>query len=57
MVEKIGDYGRGLKPPSYLEARVTYLKREVNNVTLLLEKYKKGVDEKWMYFDVGWVVI
>ena len=41
MIEKIGDYGRGLKPPSYYEARVTYLKSEVNNVTLMLEKYKK----------------
>ena len=41
MVEKIVDYGRGLKPPSYHEARVAYLTREVNNVTLMLEKYKK----------------
>ena len=41
MVEKIGAYGRGLKPQSYHEARVTYLKREVNNVTSMLKKYKK----------------
>ena len=41
MVEKIGEYGRGLKPPSYHEARVTFLKKEVDNVNLILEKYKK----------------
>ena len=41
MVETIGNYGRGLKPLSYHETRVTYLKKEVNNLTLMLEKYKK----------------
>lgn len=46
MVEKIGEYGRGLKPPSYYEARVTFLKKEVDNVNLILEKYKKEW-KKW----------
>ena len=41
MVEKIDEYGRGLKPPSYHEARVTFLKKEVDSVNLILEKYKK----------------
>ena len=41
MMETIGEYGRGLKPSSYHEARVTFLKKEVDNVNLILEKYKK----------------
>ncbi|KAJ0080482.1 hypothetical protein Patl1_24494 [Pistacia atlantica] len=36
----VGDYGRGLKPPTYHEARVSYLKREVDLVEEKLGKYK-----------------
>ncbi|XP_031276747.1 uncharacterized protein LOC116135180 [Pistacia vera] len=36
----VGDYGRGLKPPTYHEARVSYLKREVDLVGEKLGKYK-----------------
>ena len=39
-VQSIGEYGKGLKPPSYHEVRVTFLKKEVNNVNITLEKYK-----------------
>ncbi|XP_050222226.2 uncharacterized protein LOC126672323 [Mercurialis annua] len=41
MLDTVGEYGRGLKPPSYHEARVTYLKKEVESVNSMLEKYKK----------------
>ncbi|KAJ0014206.1 hypothetical protein Pint_20429 [Pistacia integerrima] len=36
----VGDYGRGLKPPTCHEARVSYLKREVDLVGEKLGKYK-----------------
>ncbi|KAL6584924.1 hypothetical protein OROMI_004213 [Orobanche minor] len=41
MLEKVGEYGRGLKGPSYHEARVTYLKKEIEHVHGDLDKYKK----------------
>lgn len=41
MVTSIGDYGRGLKPPTYHEVRVSYLKKEVDLVHEGLEVYKK----------------
>ena len=41
MVQMIGDFGRGLDPPSYHEMRVTYLKKEVDYTKALLEDYKK----------------
>lgn len=31
MIQKIGEFGRGLKPPSYHEMRVTFLKKEVES--------------------------
>lgn len=37
----VGEYGKGLKPPSYHEVRVTYLKKEVERVEEGLEKYKQ----------------
>ncbi|GKC47174.1 SCAN domain-containing protein, partial [Tanacetum coccineum] len=40
MVQMIGDYGRGLDPPSYHEMRVTFLKKEVDYTKSLLEEYK-----------------
>nr|GEZ05088.1 hypothetical protein [Tanacetum cinerariifolium] len=40
MVQMIGEYGRGLDPPSYHEMRVTFLKKEVNYTKSLLEEYK-----------------
>ncbi|KAJ9556860.1 hypothetical protein OSB04_011474 [Centaurea solstitialis] len=39
----VGEYGKGLKLPSYHEARVTYLKKEVDCVEEGLNKYK----EEW----------
>ncbi|XP_052187762.1 uncharacterized protein LOC127798293 [Diospyros lotus] len=41
MMEAVGEYGKGLKLPSYHEARVTFFKKEVDNVNSMLEKYKK----------------
>ncbi|KAG5562353.1 hypothetical protein RHGRI_005178 [Rhododendron griersonianum] len=39
-VQSIGEYGKGLKPPSYHEVKVTFLKKEVDNVHSTLDKYK-----------------
>ncbi|KAL7608742.1 hypothetical protein Lser_V15G11849 [Lactuca serriola] len=39
----VGEYGKGLKLPSYHEARVTYLKKEVECVEKGLNEYK----EEW----------
>ncbi|GJU06396.1 ribonuclease H-like domain-containing protein [Tanacetum coccineum] len=43
MIQMVGDYGRGLDPPSYHEMRVTYLQKEVDYTKALLEDYKN----KW----------
>ncbi|XP_028100177.1 uncharacterized protein LOC114299600 [Camellia sinensis] len=43
MVKKIGDYGKGLVPPSYHEIRVTFLKKEVQETLQLLDEFK----EQW----------
>ena len=40
MIQMIGDFGRGLDPPSYHEIRVTYLKKEVDYTKAQLEEYK-----------------
>ncbi|GJX03104.1 zf-BED domain-containing protein [Tanacetum coccineum] len=40
MIQMVGDYGRGLDPPSYHEMRVTYLQKEVDYTKALLEDYK-----------------
>ena len=39
MMKSVGEYGRGLKLPSYHEARVTFLKNEIENVNECLIKY------------------
>jgi len=39
-MKSVGDYGKGLKLPSYHEARVTFLKNEVENVNKNLEMYR-----------------
>ncbi|KAJ9561078.1 hypothetical protein OSB04_006238 [Centaurea solstitialis] len=41
MVKMIGDFGRGLDPPSYHEMRVTCLKKEFDYTKALLEEYKQ----------------
>ncbi|XP_027182149.1 uncharacterized protein LOC113780554 [Coffea eugenioides] len=41
MIRKLGEYGKGLKPPSYHEMRVTFLKKEVQETLNLLNVYKK----------------
>ena len=40
MLEAVGRYGCGLKPPTYHELRVTYLKKEVAQTMELLEEFK-----------------
>lgn len=46
MLKSIGEYGRGLKQPTYHEVRVSYLKKAVDNIQASLEKYKVEW-EKW----------
>ena len=43
MVESIGQYGIGMKPPSYHEVRVLLLKGEVDNVSNMIKSY----EEEW----------
>lgn len=43
MVDMIGKYGIGLKPPSYHEVRVTFLEKEVQKMIHLIDDYK----EEW----------
>ena len=43
IVKKIGDYGKGLVPPSYHEIRETFFKKEVREILNLLEEFK----EQW----------
>ncbi|KAJ0089587.1 hypothetical protein Patl1_14272 [Pistacia atlantica] len=40
MLKLVRDYGSGLKPPTYHEARISYLKKEVDLVEEKLGKYK-----------------
>ncbi|KAK8931186.1 hypothetical protein KSP39_PZI016912 [Platanthera zijinensis] len=40
MIEAIGQHGPGMKPPSYNDIRVKYLKQEVDTTLQLLEDYK-----------------
>ncbi|XP_028753001.1 uncharacterized protein LOC114712623 [Neltuma alba] len=46
MLKSVGEYGRGLKPPSYHEVRVSHLKKAVDKIQESLVKYKKDW-EKW----------
>ena len=43
MIEMIGNFGKGFKPPSYHEVRVKFLKLEVKRTMNLLSEYK----EEW----------
>lgn len=40
MLKVVGEYGRGLKPLSYHEVRVSFLEKAVHNIQQSLEKYK-----------------
>lgn len=42
-LNSVGEYGKGLKSPSYYEARVSYLIKDVEAVEANLEKFK----DKW----------
>ncbi|XP_012845516.1 PREDICTED: uncharacterized protein LOC105965507 [Erythranthe guttata] len=39
MLKSVGEYGKGLKPPSYHEVRFSYLRDEVEHVKISMEKY------------------
>ncbi|XP_028085221.1 uncharacterized protein LOC114286269 [Camellia sinensis] len=41
MIEAIGQFGPGLKPPSYHMIRILYLKKEVNHVHKLMKEHKE----------------
>ncbi|XVE61824.1 hypothetical protein DITRI_Ditri06bG0070300 [Diplodiscus trichospermus] len=43
MIEAIGQYSVGVKPPSFHEVRVPLLKKEVDSVTALMKSY----EEEW----------
>ncbi|KAF7826965.1 SCAN domain-containing protein [Senna tora] len=43
MLELVGKFGQGLKPPSYHEIREKYLNMEVNEIEEMLKEYK----EEW----------
>ncbi|XP_030959124.1 uncharacterized protein LOC115981079 [Quercus lobata] len=40
MMDSVANYGKGLKLPTYHETRVTFLKKEVENMHFTLDKYK-----------------
>ncbi|KAK4259931.1 hypothetical protein QN277_006209 [Acacia crassicarpa] len=46
MVDTIGNYGKHLKPPSYHELRVPFLKKEIERTNEMLKKHK----EEWVNF-------
>nr|KYP43790.1 hypothetical protein KK1_034770 [Cajanus cajan] len=46
MLKVIGEYGKGLKPPTFHEVRVSFLKKVIDNIQKNLEKYKSKW-EKW----------
>ncbi|XP_075073625.1 uncharacterized protein LOC107783682 isoform X1 [Nicotiana tabacum] len=39
-IEAVGQYGPGMKPPSYHEVRVTHLKKEVKKMDQIIEEHK-----------------
>lgn len=43
MIHMIGKFGNGLKPPTYHEARVVFLEKEVQNMINVISEYK----EEW----------
>ncbi|XP_050263870.1 uncharacterized protein LOC126708093 [Quercus robur] len=40
MMDSVANYGKGLKLPTYHETRLTFLKKEVENMHFTLDKYK-----------------
>nr|XP_007134308.1 hypothetical protein PHAVU_010G036200g [Phaseolus vulgaris]ESW06302.1 hypothetical protein PHAVU_010G036200g [Phaseolus vulgaris] len=40
MLKFVAEYGNGLKPPTYHEVRVPYLKKSVDKIQVSLEKYR-----------------
>lgn len=48
MLKSVGEYGRGLKPPTYHEVRVSYLKKALDDIQSSLETYKIECEE-WGY--------
>jgi hypothetical protein len=46
VIEAIGQYGPGMKPPTYHEARVTYLNRELKHTDDLMKDHKND----WVKF-------
>ena len=46
MIEAIGQYGPGMKPPSYHEVRVLLLKKEIKHTNNLM----KGHREDWVKY-------
>jgi len=40
MLKVVGEYAKSLKPPSYHEVRVSYLKKVMDNVQQCLQKYR-----------------
>jgi len=55
MVELIGRHGLGLKPPSYHEIRVKYLKQEVEKTKQIVEEHKLVWKKNWMYNNDRWM--
>ena len=45
MIETIGQYGPGLKPPTYHQVRVPLLNKEVEHVENLMKEYEKDQNE------------
>ncbi|XP_027342020.1 uncharacterized protein LOC113854897 [Abrus precatorius] len=46
MVKVVGEFGKGLKPPTYHEVRVSFFKKAADSIHQNLEKYKSEW-EKW----------
>jgi len=53
MLKSVGEYGKGLKPSTYHEVRVSYLKKAVDNIQGSLEKYKVEWEKWGCTFDEG----
>ncbi|XP_057803486.1 uncharacterized protein LOC131018794 [Salvia miltiorrhiza] len=41
MIEAIGQYGPGMKPPSFHEVRVPYLKKEIEHTKLIMKEHEE----------------
>ena len=53
MLESIALFGKGLKPPSYHEVRITFLKKEMEIINRdLLAKLQDRMEEKWLHSNV-----